>query len=122
MARSVAAGSRTDAGDRAREALLDRAIEQVSAHGLGETSLRAIAERLGTSHRMLIYHFGSAEGFWDEVVSRWCVRDQHAVLRAADLGQLPTIEEIWARLSSARYLPFARLIFEIYAPALRDPK
>ena len=51
-----------------REALLGRAIDWFAAHGVGETSLRALAKELGTSHRMLIYHFGSREGLLAEVV------------------------------------------------------
>jgi hypothetical protein len=71
---------------------------------------------------MLIYHFGSAEDFWNEVVARLQVRDHAALIRAARLGELPTLEETWAQLSSERYLPIARLVFELYGPALRDRK
>ena len=41
-----------------RDRLLDAAIDHFGQHGIGDTSLRGIAEALGTSHRMLIYHFG----------------------------------------------------------------
>ena len=51
-----------------RDALLERAIEHFAAHGIGDTSLRALAEAIGTSHRMLIYHFGSREGLLAAVV------------------------------------------------------
>ena len=45
-----------------REELLGKAIGWFAEHGVGETSLRTLAEGIGTSHRMLIYHFGSREG------------------------------------------------------------
>ena len=51
-----------------REELLGRAVGWFAAHGIGDTSLRALARELGTSHRMLIYHFGSREGLLTEVV------------------------------------------------------
>ena len=51
-----------------RDALLQRAIGHFAAHGIGDTSLRALAEAIGTSHRMLIYHFGSREGLLAAVV------------------------------------------------------
>jgi AcrR family transcriptional regulator len=51
-----------------REALLARAIWHFAEHGVGDTSLRALAEAIGTSHRMLIYHFGSREGLLAAVV------------------------------------------------------
>ncbi len=51
-----------------RDALLQRAIEHFAVHGVADTSLRALAEAIGTSHRMLIYHFGSREGLLAAVV------------------------------------------------------
>jgi len=51
-----------------RDALLARAIEHFAEHGVGDTSLRALAEAIGTSHRMLIYHFGSRDGLLAAVV------------------------------------------------------
>jgi AcrR family transcriptional regulator len=51
-----------------RFALLARAIGHFAEHGIGDTSLRALAEAIGTSHRMLIYHFGSREGLLAAVV------------------------------------------------------
>jgi AcrR family transcriptional regulator len=51
-----------------REALLAGAIGHFAEHGVGDTSLRALAEAIGTSHRMLIYHFGSREGLLAAVV------------------------------------------------------
>jgi AcrR family transcriptional regulator len=51
-----------------RDALLAGAIGHFAEHGVGDTSLRALAEAIGTSHRMLIYHFGSREGLLASVV------------------------------------------------------
>jgi len=51
-----------------REALLAGAIGHFARHGVGDTSLRALAEAIGTSHRMLIYHFGSRDGLLAAVV------------------------------------------------------
>jgi AcrR family transcriptional regulator len=51
-----------------RDALLAGAIGHFAEHGVGDTSLRALAEAIGTSHRMLIYHFGSRDGLLAAVV------------------------------------------------------
>ena len=51
-----------------RERLLAGAIEHVAEHGVGNLSLRGLAAALGTSHRMLIYHFGSRDGLLIEVI------------------------------------------------------
>ena len=44
------------------------AMEYVAEHGVGDLSLRGLAAALGTSHRMLSYHFGSREGLLIEVI------------------------------------------------------
>jgi AcrR family transcriptional regulator len=51
-----------------RDALLAGAIKHFAEHGVGDTSLRALAEAIGTSHRMLLYHFGSRDGLLAAVV------------------------------------------------------
>jgi AcrR family transcriptional regulator len=58
----------TDAPATGRDALLVRAIGHFAEHGIGDTSLRALADAIGTSHRMLIYHFGSRDGLLAAVV------------------------------------------------------
>lgn len=55
---------RTDA----REQLLARVVEHLADHGVAGLSLRELAGDLGTSHRMLVYHFGSKAGLLAEVV------------------------------------------------------
>ena len=50
-----------------RQKLIDAAVAHADAHGLSDTSLRQLAAALGTSHRMLIHHFGSKEGLLVEV-------------------------------------------------------
>jgi AcrR family transcriptional regulator len=119
MARSTAVGLATD-HSRARDRLLDRAVRHALAHGLRDTSLRAIANELDTSHRMLIYHFGSAEGFWDALLDRLRLQDLGQLARATAPGRLPTLEQTWELLAAPRHLPHVRLLFQIYGRALQD--
>lgn len=51
-----------------RAQLLEAAVLHFAEHGVANQSLRAVAAAIGTSHRMLIYHFGSREGLLAEVV------------------------------------------------------
>jgi AcrR family transcriptional regulator len=51
-----------------RDTLLRAALAHVVQRGLADLSLRALAEDIGTSHRMLIYHFGSKEALVTDVV------------------------------------------------------
>ena len=47
---------------RPKAKLLAAAVDHILEHGLSDLSLRELATAIGTSHRMLIYHFGSREG------------------------------------------------------------
>ena len=104
----------------AREALLDRCFEVVRRRGFSDLSLREIAAEAGTSHRMLIYHFGSRDGLLADVVGRMEAA-QRALL--ADLVTDGTdifavSAAFWAHLTTPDLLAAQRLFFEVYVQAL----
>jgi len=101
----------------ARERLLAAAVDRALDTGIADLSLRQIAAAIGTSHRMLIYHFGSREGLLVAVTQ--AVEDQQ---RAALLDSGATSQDArraWERLSDPALWPQERLFFELYAYALR---
>lgn len=51
-------------GNKVREKILRAAIECFGAFGFEGTSTRAVAERAGISHTLILYHFGSKEELW----------------------------------------------------------
>lgn len=51
----------TAAGPAARDVLLAKVVAHYAEHGVRDTSLRSLASAIGTSQRMLNYHFGSRE-------------------------------------------------------------
>lgn len=110
-----------------RQRLLDAAIEHLASHGVGETSLRGLAEAIGTSHRMLLYHFGSKGGLLVAVVHAVEAR-QRSVLTdlRRELGDAATPVELtrrlWKRLSDPEMAPYERLFFELYGRALAGEK
>lgn len=101
--------------------LLDHALPYVLEHGYQDLSLRAIAEQLSTSHRMLIYYFGSAEGFWEAVLARLRRTRMDTLARQAARGKLPTLQEVWSDLTTPQQLSWFRLMFQIYGKALGKP-
>jgi AcrR family transcriptional regulator len=105
-----------------RDKLLDAAMEYVAGHGMSDVSLRTLAEALGTSHRMLIHHFGSKEGLWVEIV-RTVERRQRALLAEIEpQGAGTTSEAMWAwwkHISDPSLWPNERLFFELYGQALQ---
>jgi len=102
--------------------LLDAAIEYVAANGVGEFSLRKLAAAIGTSHRMLIYHFGSREGLLVEII-RAVEQQQRDALRELELTPGSTLADLgrafWARLANPALWPNERLFFEVYGQALQ---
>jgi AcrR family transcriptional regulator len=51
-----------------RDRLVENAVRLAAHGGVSHLSLRQLAAELGTSHRMLIYHFGSKDGLVAEIV------------------------------------------------------
>jgi AcrR family transcriptional regulator len=104
-----------------RAALLADAVEHFAKNGIGDASLRTIATSIGTSHRMLIYHFGSREGLLAEVVRtvEQQQRDLLADLATPDRPVAEQSEEFWRRVTEAT-LVYGPLFFELSAHAMQD--
>lgn len=82
--RPVATGTaKRPRGEEARERILHAALECFGAFGFEGTSTRAVAERAGLSHPLLLYHFESKERLWqstmEDVIGRY-QRELHARL------------------------------------------
>ncbi len=110
----------TDKGPR--ETLLEGAIDYVADNGITDLSLRQLAGALGTSHRMLIHHFGSKEGLWVAIVHEM-ERRQRAILAdlipAADVPVADAMRAWWRHVSDPSLWPNERLFFELYGQAIQ---
>jgi AcrR family transcriptional regulator len=104
-----------------REVLLEAVVDELAASGSSDRSLRELAEAVGTSHRMLIYHFGSKEQLLVAVAQ---AVEQEQQQRLADLALEPgatprdVAEAMWVRLTDPALWPRERLFFELYGQAL----
>lgn len=107
---------------RAREALLDRCVAYLQQTGFSQLSLREIAAGVGTSHRMLIYHFRTRDQLLAEIVGRieFVQREALADLLSTERDLVEVSRLFWRRISDPALAPAARLFFEIYAHALYD--
>lgn len=106
-----------------RQELLDAAIDYVAEHGLADLSLRRLATELGTSHRMLIHHFGSKDGMWTAIVKE-VERRQLATFEDLEPDPSMSLQDVlrtwWRHISDSSLWPNERLFFEVYAQALHD--
>ncbi|MBV8979440.1 MAG: TetR/AcrR family transcriptional regulator [Acidimicrobiia bacterium] len=102
--------------------MLDAAVAFAAGTGLTDVSLRQMASALGTSHRMLIYHFGSKEGLLVAVVDEVERRQREAMAALGDDAALTPSESMrrmWRTLAESSMWPFERLFFEVYGQALQ---
>ena len=108
-----------------RDELLARAVRYFAAHGIADTSLRRLAADIGTSHRMLLYHFGSREGLLAAVVE-YVEAEQRANLArmladVADDGADLTAQGLrfWRAVTDAALI-YGPLFFELSSHAMQD--
>lgn len=125
-----------------REELLERVTDHVLDHGLIGLSLRPVAAAVGTSDRMLIYHFGSRDALVSAVVARTTERAVREVEALAGAGTVRSgVNRLWAAyrtqplsrcldvycqaaasglIGREPYLSDARASNEVWAAALRE--
>lgn len=110
-----------------RARLREQAVDYVMSHGAADLTLRPLAKALKTNARMLMYHFGSREALMREVLAG--LRERGDALIEEWFGAAktpPTLVEFllmyWQRVSVPQMRAVVRLIFELYALALRDPR
>ena len=111
----------------ARTALLEKIIDEVALNGLADRSLRDIADAVGSSHRMLLYHFESRAGLVAAIVTRVESNQRDALIALATETDDPAdlIRRLWERVSAPDLRPFVRLFYECVAltggDGLTDP-
>ena len=104
-----------------RQRLLDAAVAHALAHGVGDLSLRELAAAIGTSHRMLIYHFGSKEGLFVEIIRavEAAQRDVFADFAVGDVSPADAARAYWRQVTDPSMWPQERLFYELYGQALQ---
>lgn len=101
---------------QARERLLTAAVDQAMHGGIADLSLRELAAAMGTSHRMLLYHFGSREGLLTAVAQ--AVEEAQRVAASQWGIASANARRLWQHFSDPQLWPAERLFFELYAHAL----
>ncbi len=108
-----------------KERLLDAVVDHFTTDGLADQSLRRIAEAIGSSHRMLLYHFGSKDGLLLAVVREVEARTQARLAQVAEIADLRSdvvIRRMWSYLTDPELAGFERLFFALYGRALQGDR
>jgi AcrR family transcriptional regulator len=104
-----------------RRQLLDALVEEFAAGGVGDRSLREVAAAVGTSHRMLLHHFGSREDLLVAIVEE-AERRQMALVPELPVDPAEGFAAMWADLRRPELRQLERLFFECYARAAQGEK
>lgn len=110
-----------------RQDLTEATLEYVLRHGLVGLSLRPLAASLGTSDRMLIYHFGSKDRLIADVLELANQRLSDSVTGATGTvvwsPQSPrqVVELAWQLMASPGSDAVARVYVELCALSVREP-
>ena len=104
-----------------RRQLLDALVEEFAAGGVGDRSLRDVAAAVGTSHRMLLHHFGSREDLLVAIVEQ-VERRQMGLLPELPTTPAESFAAMWADLRRPELRQLERLFFECYARAAQGEK
>ncbi len=95
------------------------------SHGVAGLTLRPLAGAIGTSARLLVYHFGSKDGLitavMDEVRARTQRSFAEAVARPGKGAGMGAMRTFWAWAVHPANVGYMRLLFEVQVLAIRDP-
>ena len=94
----------------------------VAHEGLTGLSLRQIAEGVGTSHRMLLYHFESRAGLLSAVGSEVERQQRSTMVEIATGAATPSevLLRVWEQVSAEDMRPFVALFFDVLSQAIQQ--
>ena len=102
------------------------AIRYLLENGVADLSLRPLAAALGTSARLLLFHFKSKEGLLEDVLSevQSRLRDSFVSIASSDPPERrhPPMKAFWLWATDKRNLPYLRLMYEVHFIAVQNPR
>jgi AcrR family transcriptional regulator len=106
-----------------KDQLRGAALDYLLKHGVANASLRPMAAALGTSARILMFHFKSKEGLLREVLEELQRRLQASFASMADSGprRVAPLKRFWLWATRAENYPYLRLLYEAQIIAVQNP-
>jgi AcrR family transcriptional regulator len=104
--------------------LLSAAAEYLAENGVADLSLRPMAAAIGTSARLLIFHFGSKERLVQEAMAEVQHRLQTSFVSMIDAGprRVAPLKRFWHWATRPENLPYVRLLYEVQIIAIQNPE
>jgi AcrR family transcriptional regulator len=108
-----------------RDELTARSLDYLLRHGVAGLSLRPLAAEIGTSARLLVYHFGSKEGLvtaaMDELRRRVQESFGQMMARPGKTRKKDVMRTFWDWTLHPKNVPHMRLLFEVQVLAVQSP-
>jgi AcrR family transcriptional regulator len=107
-----------------REQLLNAALGYCVNHGLANLSLRPLADEIGTSARLLIFHFKSKDDLIAAVLMELNQRLQRSfeeVVASSSPNGHPPLRRFWDWATGDEALPSLLLLYELQIMAVQNP-
>ncbi|MGA3156430.1 MAG: TetR/AcrR family transcriptional regulator [Steroidobacteraceae bacterium] len=102
--------------------LSGKALDYCLKHGVADLSLRPLARAIGSSARLLIYHFGSKDGLLSAVMDEVRQRAQRSFTESmAEAGQSGVLQQFWTWATAPKNSRYVRLLFEVQTLSLHNP-
>ncbi|MBI4676160.1 MAG: TetR/AcrR family transcriptional regulator [Elusimicrobia bacterium] len=113
-------------GERTRQRIIQTALRLVSKHGFSETSFQMIADRLALSQSAVLYHFGSKNALFEEIIKA-IVQHNHETVSALiqmtdDAGQRLVKHCLGNVLWALRYRADGPVLILLYSLSCFDGK
>lgn len=110
-----------------KQELVEASLDYLIENGVAGLSLRPLADAIGTSARLLIFHFGSKEALLAEVLGALQVRLQAGLVEMASASAhaqkgSSLFERFWRWATVPANLRLLRLGLEVQILALQDPQ
>jgi AcrR family transcriptional regulator len=108
-----------------RDELIAKSLDYFLEHGVAELSLRPLAQKIGTSARMVVYHFGSKAGLitalMDEVRAGIQKSFAAALMDSRTKPSGNVIHKFWAWMIQPSNVRYLRLLLEVQVLAMQNP-
>lgn len=103
-----------------REAVLERVADHMLAHGLAQSSVRALAQAAGTSDRMLFYYFADKDEIVVAALRMLSLRLAAVLPSGPPLAADDLLAELGVVMRGPALRPFMRLFLELVILSARD--
>jgi AcrR family transcriptional regulator len=109
-----------------RDKLISKSLDYFMKHGVAGLSLRPLAEDIGTSARMVVYHFGSKDDLittvMDEVRTRIQKSFSKVMMDTQKKSAAHIMRAFWTWMIHPSNVQYLRLLFEVQVLAIQNPE